>query len=83
MSVENFECSVKNLQIFVKDDAGDWKSIKSYVRNPYSENAIFQEFPVHCEGRFFKFLFVDNWGQGGGPYILVKRISFLVGDLLK
>lgn len=82
MSVDNFECSVKNFEISVKDNYGDWRVICKYVRDRYNENNIFQEFPIHCEGRYFKFSFIDNWGAGGGPYILVKRISFYVGDMI-
>lgn len=82
MAVDNFDCSVKNFQVLVKDESGAWKTIKNYIKKKYDENNFFEEFPIHCEGRIFRFNFLDNWGERGGPYILVKRICFLVGDLI-
>ena len=81
LSVHDFECSLKNFKISVKNDNDQWELIGEFQSQPFSKEIDYQYFQVGCEGRVFKFDFLDNWGPGGGNYILVKKIFFNVGEL--
>ena len=51
------------------------------IANNYIENE-FQEFMINAEGRILKMNLIDNWGPGGGNFILVKRMIFEVADII-
>ena len=42
----------------------------------------FQEFNICAEGRILKLTLIDNWGPGGGNFILIKRMLFEVADIV-
>lgn len=82
LSVHDFECSLKNFKISVQDENGNWVCVGEYTVEPFSKDVDYQFFQVGCEGKIFKFDLLDNWGPGGGNYILVKKIFFNVGELI-
>ena len=59
---------------------GERKNIGTFIRQKYSENKGFQEFDINDECKGIKLYLIDNWGAGGGNYILIKRIDFNVSD---
>lgn len=82
MTIHEFECTVKNFKISVKDNNEDqFKLVSSYECQPYWKTMAKQEFRVGVTGRIMRFDLEDNWGPGGGKFILIKRIFFNVGDL--
>lgn len=83
LSVYDFECSLKNFKISVLDENGNWVCVGEYTTQPFSKDVDYQFFQVGCEGKIFKFDFLDNWGPGGGNYILVKKIFFNVGEIIE
>lgn len=83
LSVHDFECSLKNFKISVLDENNNWTCVGEYTTQPFSKDVDYQFFQVGCEGKIFKFDFLDNWGPGGGNYILVKKIFFNVGELIE
>src|SRR5574344_2041758 len=82
IAIHNFECALKNFKVSIKDNSDNWKCIGAYVCEPYSKEKEIQLFELGCITRFVKLDLIDNWGKGGGPYILVKKIMFSVGDLV-
>jgi len=41
--------------------------------------SFFEEFEVRA--KYIKLFFKNNWGSGGGSYILVTNIKFFGGEL--
>jgi len=40
----------------------------------------FKKFEIQKECKGIKLYLIDNWGKGGGNYILIKNIDFNVSD---
>ena len=80
IKVDGYECTIKNFTVSVKEGNG-YTFIQKYIRDKYSDNKEFQEFNIEKEGRIFKFDLIDNWGSGGGNYILIKELQFYVGEI--
>lgn len=84
MTIHNFECSVKTFKISVKTEgSSNFELVGQYECEPYWKTMKAQEFDVKAVGRIVRLDLVDNWGPGGGKFILVKRLYFNVGDLKK
>jgi len=76
----NFECSLKNFDIEISenDDTNNWKLVKSFQAESgvYNQgDQIFEGLDI-AKSRYIRFLCHDNWGPGGGEFILVKEIFF-------
>jgi hypothetical protein len=79
VKVDNFECSVKDfyIQNSENDDAKTWVTIKEFQAkcgNQCTEEQFFDGFEFR--GRYMKFFCKNNWGPGGGDYILITNIKF-------
>jgi len=79
--VDNFECTVKDFDIQVPNVVdnleSDWKTIKSFQAqcgNVCTTEQIFEDFDL--ESRYIRFFCRDNWGSGGGQFILITKIKF-------
>lgn len=84
MTIHNFECSLKTFKVSVKTEtSSNFELIGQYECEPYWKNVKPQDFDIKATGRIVRLDLVDNWGPGGGKFILVKRIYFNVGDLKK
>jgi hypothetical protein len=81
ISVHDYECSLKNFSISYLDENKKWVLVKKYLKNHYNKNEVYQNFEINVECQKIKLDLIDNWGKGGGNYILVKRIWFNVGEL--
>ena len=41
-----------------------------------------QKFPIEKETQFVKINFIDAWSKDGGDFILIRRLSFNVADII-
>ena len=80
IKVSNFECSLKTFKVEVISENGKRDIIGTFIRKKYSENSGFQEFEILKECKGVKLYLIDNWGKGGGNYILIQNIDFNVSD---
>ena len=80
--VDNFDCSLKNFRVQIKNEIGKWEDAGNFVCAQYNINPNLQDFAINKETQFVKIEFIDNWGTQSGNYILVKVLCFEIGDIL-
>ena len=81
ITLHDFECTLKNFKISVMDDNNNWKIVSSFICQPFNKEVNFQYFEIDVDTQIVKMDLIDNWGNGGGNYILIKRLYFEVGEL--
>jgi len=81
ITLHDFECTLKNFKISVMDDNNNWKIVSSFICQPFNKEVNFQYFEIDVDTQMVKIDLIDNWGNGGGNYILIKRLYFEVGEL--
>jgi len=74
-----FQCSVKDFKVEVSedDDLKTWNSVADFQAKcglDCSEHQNFEGFSVKT--KHIRLYFVNNWGPGGGNYILVSKVRF-------
>jgi len=84
MKNDSFECTAKdwNVQVSDDDDLTSWNVVKEFQAkcgNQVTSDQFFEEFEVRA--KYIKLFFKNNWGGGGGSYILVTNIKFFGGEL--
>ena len=80
ISVDNAECSLKNFIVETIFPNGQRINVGTFTRSTYKDNKGFQEFDIEKECKGVKLYLIDNWGEEGGNYILIKEIGFYVSD---
>jgi len=85
IKVDSFECTVKDWMVQTTegdDPAGEWNTVKEFQAKSGSTcttDQIFEDFEIRA--RYVRLFFKDNWGPGGGSYILITNIKFFGGSL--
>jgi len=84
MKNDSFECTAKdwNVQVSEDDDLVSWNTVKEFQArcgNQCTTDQTFEEFEVRA--KYIKLFFKNNWGPGGGSYILVTNIKFFGAEL--
>jgi len=79
VKVDSYECTVKDfsLQYSENDDCNTWVTIKDFqarVGNQCTEEQFFDGFEFR--GRYLRMFCKNNWGPGGGNFILITNIKF-------
>jgi len=79
VKVDSFECTVKDfsLQYSEGDDCKNWVTVKDFqakVGNQCTEEQFFDGFEFR--GRYMRMFCKNNWGPGGGNFILITNIKF-------
>jgi len=79
VKVDNYECSVKDfmLQYCEGDDLKTWETMKEFQArcgNQCQEEQFFDGFEFR--GRYMRMFCKNNWGGGGGNFILITNIKF-------
>jgi len=79
IQVDNWECTVKDCQIEVSnnDDLYNWRYVKAFQSQCGTSNQseqIFDGFEVRA--RYVRLFCKNNWGPGGGNYILITNVKF-------
>ena len=82
IGVDNYDCSIKNFKVEIKNEIGKWEDAGNFVCAHYKINPNIQEFNINKETQFVRINFIDNWGTQSGNFILVKILCFEVGDIL-
>ena len=80
--VDNFDCSLKNFKVQIKNEIGKWEEAGSFICAQFKLNPSVQEFNINKETQFVKIDLLDNWGVQSGNFILIKLLSFEIGDIL-
>ena len=80
ISVDCYDCSLKNFRVETISPNGEKINVGTFTRSRYKDNTGFQEFDIEKECKGAKLYLIDNWGEGGGNYILIKEIGFYVSD---
>ena len=73
--VDDYECSLKTFRVELTAPDGPIVDAGTFVRRKYEDNPGFQEFKMKKK---IKFYLIDNLGEQGGNFILIKRILFNV-----
>jgi len=79
VKVDGFECTVKDfsLQYSESDDCKNWVTVKecqAKCGNTCTEEQFFEGFEFR--GRYMRMFCKNNWGPGGGNFILITNIKF-------
>ncbi len=82
IAVDNFDCSLKNFKVQIKNEIGRWEAVGKFICSQFKLNPNIQEFNINKETQFVRLDLIDNWGAQSGNFILVKSLSFEVGDIL-
>jgi len=85
VKVDSYECTVKDfsLQYSEGDDCKEWVTIKEFQAkcgNQCTEEQFFDGFEFR--GRYMRMFCKNNWGPGGGNFILITNIKFF-GSLIE
>jgi len=80
IKVHNTECTLKTFKIELISENGERNNLGTFIRKKYNDEKDFQEFEIQKECKGIKLYLIDNWGTGGGNYILIKNIDFNVSD---
>jgi len=84
MKVDNFQCTAKDWMVQVTEDDdpnGEWNTVKEFQAqcgNSTTSDQYFEDFEVRA--KYIRLFFKNNWGPGGGSYILVTNIKFFGGS---
>jgi len=84
IKVDSFECTAKDwdVQVSDDDDLSSWNVVKEFQAkcgNQCTTDQIFEDFEVRA--KYIKLFFKNNWGGGGGTYILVTNVKFFGGEI--
>ena len=73
---------MRNFKVEIKNEIGRWENAGNFICSKFNMNPNVQEFNINKETQFVKIDLIDNWGVESGNFILVKKMSFEVGDIL-
>ena len=76
------ECVLKNFKISIKNEYGIWEEVNTFCCKDNHYKDEIQRFPIEKETQFVKINFIDAWSNHGGNHILIKKLSFLVADII-
>jgi len=83
IKVDNYECTVKDWSIQTSQDEQEtWKDVMSYTAKCGKEcqtEQVFEGFQLRT--KFIRLFFKNNWGPGGGSYILIRDIRFYGAEI--
>jgi len=80
IKVDNYECSVKDFSVEVVDgepEGGVWRPLKEFQAVCGLNCTTDQIFTgIEFKGRYLRLMAKNNWGPGGGSYILITNVKF-------
>jgi len=90
IKVDMFECTAKDWMVQVAEggdddepnDKTEWVTVKEFQAksgNETTSDQFFEDFELRA--KFVRLYFKNNWGPGGGSYILVTNVKFFGGSL--
>jgi len=85
IKVDIFECTAKDWMVQVTDGDdpnGEWNTVKEFQAKSGNQCHTYQNFEdFEIRAKYVRLYFTNNWGPGGGSYILVTNIKFFGGSL--
>ena len=82
IGITQHDCSLKEFYLFIKNKNGEWENTGKYVCNPYKDKLGLQVFNVGREAQVIKMELLNTWGTNSGNYILIKKIFFVIADII-
>jgi len=79
---QSFGCVLKNFKVSIKNNFGNWEEVNSFICKDNNYKVDMQEFPIERETQFVRIDFIDSWPNNDGNYILIRKISFKVADII-
>jgi len=79
IKVDYFQCSVKDFRVEVSedDDLKTWNSVAEFQAKCGLDCRDLQNFEgFSVKTKYIRLYFLNNWGPGGGNYILVSKVKF-------
>jgi len=77
IQVDNFECSLKDFIVEESNDNYTWRFVREFqAKNGTTcqTEQLFEGFEI--KSRYIRLFCKNNWGSGGGQFILIKLIRF-------
>ena len=83
ISVEkNYGCILKNFKVSTKNKNGFWEEVNSFIYKDNKNEEDIQQFQIKRETQFVKIDFIDVWENDGENFILIRKLSFRVADII-
>ena len=82
IGITQHDCSLKEFYLFIKNKNGEWENTGKYVCNPYKDKLGLQVYNVRREAQVIKMELLNTWGTNSGNYILIKKIFFVIADII-
>jgi hypothetical protein len=79
---QNFGCVLKNFKVSIKNEDDEWEEVNSFICQDNNYKDEIQSFQIEKETQLLKIDFIDAWSNEGGNYILIKKLSFRVADII-
>jgi len=86
IKVDSFECTAKDSMIQVNEyddpSSGEWTTVKEFqvqCGNTCYSDQFFEGFELRA--KYVRLFYKNNWGSGGGQFILVTNTKFFGGAL--
>jgi len=79
---QNYGCVLKNFKVSIRDDEGNWIEVNNFCCQDNKSEIDMQKFSIEKETKFVKINFIDAWSKHGGNFILIRRLSFNVADII-
>jgi len=80
IKVDNYECTVKDFAIETVEgepSTGTWRPLKEFQAQCGLTCTTDQVFTgIEFKGRYLRLMAKNNWGPGGGVYILITNVRF-------
>jgi len=85
IKVDSYECTVKDFTIETVDgdpSTGTWRPLKEYQAKSGLNCTTDQIFTgLEFKGRYLRLFAKNNWGPGGGSYILITNVKFFGAEV--
>lgn len=79
---QSFGCVLKNFKVSIKNVEGNWEEVNTFCCQDNKSQIEMQIFSIEKETQFVKINFIDAWSKDGGDFILIKKLSFNVADII-
>ena len=79
---QSYGCVLKNFKVSIKNNDGIWEEVNSFIYDNNKNEEDIQQFSIEKETQFVRIDFIDAWSNDGGNYILIRKISFKVADII-
>lgn len=79
---QQYNCVLKHFKVSIKDDNDKWVLVNEFSCQDNKCQIDMQKFPIEKETQFVRIDFIDAWTKIHGDYILIRRLSFNVADII-